>query len=131
MRVDAQVARIIYNMFGVAFKSHARHLLFAPTFAVGFETAVASNAVFNPGSHFKGNTFGRRVLDYLHLRNLRIFEVDGQILYGAVSRLFDDKRNHAAVEDKVRAVAFDGEITPLVEVQTNRLRLSLVVVRDV
>ena len=89
----ADVACVVDDVPRVALKGDAPHLLQRPPLAVGFKAVVvAHQAVVHPRRHLEGDAAFALVLQHLNLRNLRLVEVDVQVLHREVGAVLRHER---------------------------------------
>ena len=101
-----------------------------PTFSFGNKCTVAY-FILDPGSHLIRYSSGYRIIfQHFHLADMRVLEVDAEILQCTVLRTDQRNGQHSAVENQLRTLSVENDVLHILERKSYQFRVVLIVVGD-
>ena len=127
VEVDAEVGGAVNHVARLGIEGNACAVVELPAFAFGKELA-AVNAAVHPRRGAERDAALGAVGHYLHLRDVGLGEVDGEVAQHCVLAVHQRERQHTAVAYEGGAAAVEREVFPFRQVDGHVLGIVLVVV---
>ena len=131
IEIGTDVGGTVHDVPGLLLEGDSAKGHMCPAVAVSLEVSLVIDTVTHPRSHAESDAAGGVATQHLYLRNVGIVEVDGKPFQRTPAALCERHGEHAAMTDKLCAVALQRQVAPSLEADAHSLGLVLVVVRDI